>query len=108
MTTEDQKGAEKAPRVTADGQHILIPYGPDEGGKENWSSAMVWPNPANGELSYALRQHGELTRSQRVMAASILDAYRQLTIEPSLSQKDRNRRIKSIREALANQEPTHA
>ena len=86
------------------GSYIRIPYGPEEGGKPNWSEAMVWPNPANGELSYALRYDAELTRSQRLVAASILDAYRQLTVEPSLTQKTRNRRIASIREALAAKE----
>lgn len=88
------------PSVTEDGSYIRIPYGPEEGGSPDGTMSMTWPNPDNGELSYALRQTGELTRSQRLVAASILDAYRHLTIEPSLNQKDRNRRIKSIREAL--------
>lgn len=98
--TPEQREAVMAPRLVSGGSYIRIPYGPDEGGADDGTQAMVWPNPDNGALSYALRGTGALTRSQRLVLASIFDAYRHLILSPELTQKDRNRRIASIRAAL--------
>jgi hypothetical protein len=92
--------AAERPIVMQGGSHIEIPEGEDGPG------AMVWPNPVRaGEISYRLRYGPELTRSEQLVAASALDAYHYLLVEPTLTQRIRNQRVKEIRSALeqANQ-----
>lgn len=59
---------------------------------------MTWPNPRDpSEVEWALRYGGELTRSQRLVAASFIAAYKQLVGDMP---KVRNEKIDGLHRAL--------
>lgn len=59
---------------------------------------MTWPNPNDpGDVEWALR-HGTPTPAQRMVAASMVAAYKQLVKD---SQKVRNGKVAGIRQAMA-------
>lgn len=74
------------------GSYVLLPDPSDPEG------ILVWPNPADpNEVEHRLR-YGKPTRSDLLVAASQMAAYRYMVME--LSQRVRNQRVSELRAAL--------
>ena len=65
-------------------------------------NGTLWPNPkAGSNLSWKLRHNDvPLTKSERLHAASVLEAYKYLTIGDCVSLRDSRDTVRMIRLAL--------